>query len=218
MSRILTCSITAVIAVSLSGTVSGQSCGCADPGCTSGCCKSNCGCDGEGGVCCVGKAELVSVDKHCWKIECEDICVPSVRFPWERGGSPLRFLSSLKKEFGGCSSTCCDGNGCASGCQVCCPPDCDFSVTVKNPKKHTFECKECEYSLEPADGGKGCSNGACAASPTAAYEIAPQPDVPKPPAEPTVLKRDKESGKNRKMIFAGLNRVRDFRPAGFWKK
>jgi hypothetical protein len=23
--------------------------------------------------------------KHCWKVECETICIPPVRFPWQRG-------------------------------------------------------------------------------------------------------------------------------------
>ena len=138
---------------------------------------------------CVGSAELVDVEKNCWNVECEDICVPAVRFPWECGGNKLTLFSLFKKKYrkgcgyaactdagcdGGCSSAgCCDGSGCSAGCKVCVPPKCGFVRNVAVLRKEKYTSQECEYSLEIQDNGGcrgsyGCDGPGCAACAKAA--------------------------------------------------
>lgn len=146
------------------------------------------GCDRCRGPYCVGKSDIVDVEKHCWKIECEDVCIPAVRFPWECGGSKLTLFSLFKGKKGcgkagccdagcdgGCGSDCCNGTGCV----VCVPPKCGFVRRIHDLKKETYTCTECEYSLELVDAP--CGNcGACDAGvpPAVQPTATPQPKVP----------------------------------------
>ncbi|TWT88523.1 hypothetical protein Mal64_20060 [Pseudobythopirellula maris] len=98
-------------------------------------------CDACGSDTCYAEAEEVTVEKHCWEIECEKVCVPPVRFPWQCGGSKLTLFSWLDKNKCGdccsdgcCSEACCaDACGCGAGCceptcgcdGCCCDMDCD---------------------------------------------------------------------------------------------
>ena len=173
--------ITIIIAVALTSATTGQlqaQCDSCDSGCaacaTTCCSAPQCQAAGRccGGPRCVGKAEWVDVEEHCWKIECEDICVPAVRFPWEHGGNKLTLFSLFrcKKSCGksGCTDVSCDGGcsaaptcGCAGpcqGCADCVPPKCGFIVKVRDLKKETYETKACEYSIELVDPN---ANGCC---------------------------------------------------------
>ena len=163
------------------------------------------GCDAGCGDCCVAcpqcntscKTCKLTVDedevsKHCWKVECEEICVPRFVFPWQK--------------------TCCNPHANNGAC----------IRTVKVLKKHSYKCPECSYSWSAEDAGccggccddgcsscgdcnggcdSGCStcDGGCAAagtwmdsgsapaaaepqSPTPAGEGAPVPAVPEAPS------------------------------------
>lgn len=51
---------------------------------------------------CVPTPETIKVKKHCWDVECKDICIPHVRWPWEDCCAPpkcgkVRTVKVLKK-------------------------------------------------------------------------------------------------------------------------
>ncbi len=48
-----------------------------------------CGCP-QCGEPCVPKVEQVQEKKHCWKVECETICIPAIRLPWAWCEEPLK--------------------------------------------------------------------------------------------------------------------------------
>ena len=155
---------------------------CCEPdcGCESGCCGSGCCgacCDGCRD-CCVASAERVKVEKHCWCVECEKICVPKVVCPWAEGGSGLTLFNWFKKNRGcGCCvdsccagvccrcSDCCGGGGCCSGGCCCCKPRCGKVKCVRDLVKKTYECDACEYKWKirrlPPCCCEGCCSGGC---------------------------------------------------------
>ena len=117
---------------------------------------------------------MVDVEKHCWEVECEEVCIPAVRFPWEPGGNKLTLctLFKFKCDRGcnnpGCNVSKCDGGctapacsrptcGCAgAGCATCCPPKCGFVVAVRDLKKKNYTAKACEYSISMEDPRATC--------------------------------------------------------------
>lgn len=40
-------------------------------------------CPDCGHAVCVPSIEKVKEKKHCWRIECEQICIPHIRWPWQ---------------------------------------------------------------------------------------------------------------------------------------
>jgi len=206
MTRLFMIIAAVVLATAITNTLQAQSDAC-DSGCTScaapvGCCTAT-ACQAAGRCCggpkCVGKAEMVDVDKHCWKVECNEICVPAVRFPWERGGNKLTLCTLFKFRCDkgcdnpGCATSCCDGGctsgptcGCAgNGCATCLPPKCGFVKSIRDLKKETYTTQACEYSIGLVDNGEGgcdsCSAPGCTgcaaapiyAAPSTAYVIPP---------------------------------------------
>lgn len=100
------------------------------PKCNCSCCKLN-----------VSKGEE---EGYCWEIECEEICVPRVVFPWQ---NPKR----------SCDRDRCCGDGC---CRRCLKHNGAFVVHVKKPKKRKYKCPKCEYEWNLAHNGRCCS-GKC---------------------------------------------------------
>lgn len=154
---------------------------CSDPSCCAPECGDTgcCDCCGESGCCCgrdvcVATVEKEKVEKHCWKVECEKICVPKVVCPWGEGGSGLTLFSWMKKKSCNskcgdacCSDACCDcGKGCCNGgCDCCCvKPRCGKVKCVRDIKKEKYECEECVCKWEvrrlPCCDCGGCA-GAC---------------------------------------------------------
>lgn len=92
---------------------------------------------------CVVEVEKEEVDVTCFDVECETICIPPLRFPWECG--PLKkcgkvrtikkLITDKKKE------TVCTYDWSA----IACCPDC------RHRARGIFGC------------GKGCNDGCCAA-------------------------------------------------------
>lgn len=157
-------------------------------GCETGCCEPSCGCEAGCGDCCgcdcccrevcVASVEKEKVEKHCWKVECDKICIPKVVCPWGEGGSGLTLFSWMKKKGcnSGCGDACCAdvcGTGCCSRgccssgcCNGCCPkPRCGKVRCVRDIKKETYECDTCVCKWEikrlPPCCGDGCCGDAC---------------------------------------------------------
>lgn len=97
--------------------------------------------------------------KHCWNVETKAICIPKVRFPWEK--------------------SCCD-KGC--GKDGCVPPKCGRTKYVDILLKHEYECSTCKYSWDvdsyKHDGGQR-DKAAVYGEPTNADPTTPE----QPPAE-----------------------------------
>ncbi len=122
--------------------------------------------------CCTLSVDKVDVDKHCWEIECKQICIPRIVFPWQKPD---------------CCGRCVD-----NGARV---------KTIKVLKKHSYTCPECEYTWTPRNvgccgscgRGKSCGSRcgqvcdsdcdtACCAAP-AAIEMGLSVPVPAPVVE-----------------------------------
>ncbi len=58
-------------------------------------------CQSCGGTC-VLKAEQVEEDETCYDVECKEVCIPAVRFPWETCRTPkcgrVRLVTKLKED------------------------------------------------------------------------------------------------------------------------
>lgn len=83
---------------------------------------------------CKLKVEEGEESKSCWKVECKEICVPRIVWPWQK--------------------TCCNPHANNGACVK----------TVKVLVKHSYKCPTCEYSWSPEDGCSGdgcCSDGGC---------------------------------------------------------
>ena len=138
--------------------------------------------------CCEFKAEEAKEEKSCYKIECEEICVPRIVWPWQNrhlrsgkvrgcgsgcaGGCAGVGCSGGGCTADGCTAGSCGADGCAAGnCGSCfrCKPVCHRGarvIKVRTFKKHTYECPTCEYSWSlKKNGGNGCGGncGGCSA-------------------------------------------------------
>jgi hypothetical protein len=111
--------------------------------------------------CCNLKVDCVNEEKECFEIECEQICVPRVVFPWQK-----RRAQRNGSACGSCTSSC---DACAksrdssgNGCGACsCVNNGARVKTVKKLKKKSYKCPTCEYEWELACGA-GCGEGCCA--------------------------------------------------------
>jgi hypothetical protein len=116
------------------------------------------------------KTECGEVEKSCWEIECEEICIPRVVFPWQKWKA---------KRDGSCGS--CDA--CGDGRGSCCTVNNGARVkVVKKLKKKKYECPKCKYEWAPACGAQsGCSTcgqaDCCDANCDAAESEVPVPAV-----------------------------------------
>lgn len=53
-----------------------------EDGCVKGCCDSN-NCE-PCNVTCKFCIEKETKSRHCWKVECDYVCIPPVKFPWTK--------------------------------------------------------------------------------------------------------------------------------------
>ena len=178
---------------------------CCSNGCDDGCLS----CPSCQQFCCQLKSEPSEEERYCWKVECKEICVPRVVFPWQ----------NKKHRHGhgcsGCDSGCdsCSADGCCGGATCCDACRCNngaFVVKVKSLKKHKYTCPSCKYSWTPVEtcGGagccdSGCCDGGCDAGPAVMDDLQPEPaaapDVPPAPPEPTAL-----NGAKKRLSKAGF--------------
>jgi len=107
---------------------------------------------------CKLEAKEVEVEKKCYEIECETICVPRVVFPWQTGDC-CWFPWGKKKSHGNpCDS--CDGGG----CKVCtnCVHNGATVRKIKVLKTKSYKCPECQYSWSVEDAPScGCGDSGC---------------------------------------------------------
>ncbi|MCA9247376.1 MAG: hypothetical protein KDA42_09685 [Planctomycetales bacterium] len=144
-------------------------------GCDSGCCEVQCpNCDHT----CHFSVGTEPVDKHCYGVACEPICIPKVVFPWQK--------KCCNDGCGhGCKSGCDSGCDCASGACGCCAkceePNCSCVNNgacvryVRKLKKYEYQCEKCKYKWEAVPACGGCCDHGAAPAPEAA---------PAPPAVP----------------------------------
>ena len=118
------------------------------------------------GVCCFAcpdcrcklDAEEVEVEKSCFEVECETICVPKVVFPWQTGKGFCFGLFAGKK--GACDSCdACDGHGC-SDCTACVNNGAVLRK-VKVLKTKKYKCPACEYTWSAEESVMGCCDDGC---------------------------------------------------------
>ncbi len=114
-------------------------CGQSEAACPNGCrhvCP-RCGCE----MVCRTYASMEKVKDGCWDVECKDVCIPAVRFPWQK-----------------CAvNSSCDGLSCLPG-------KCGKVRTVQVLKRKDTEKDKCvyEHKVECACGcclgsGAGCA-------------------------------------------------------------
>jgi hypothetical protein len=166
----------------------------ADSPAVGGCACPDCGCDlngnacGHGGRCarccrgrdvCCPTVEEVTEEKSCWKVKCEQVCIPAVRLPWEPGGSKLTLFSWLRHSANchcGGPATCgeeCDG--CASAATAgCCAPKCGPVRCVAVLESESYEVKTCRCKWEIRHLRDCCDGecGTCAEAPLSEAEPA----------------------------------------------
>jgi hypothetical protein len=147
-------------------------CACGDENFRSECCGPD-GCvlaglcnDGCCGKVCRATVEQVTEERSCWKIGCEEICVPRVVCPWSAGGSGLTILDIFKKSHT-CSSSCRVGCGLPQRCgDIRCVrvlESVDYEVTKCKCKWDVGRCTSCYGPGGDCrfgdNGGDGCGCG-----------------------------------------------------------
>lgn len=130
-------------AMSLAASTAPAACGCGDST-EDGCCRAAC----------VYTPEKGTVEKHCWCVECKEICISEVRCPWEPGGSKLTCFSWLqffKQGPADCGDTC-GCSDCCGGCETdaccCAKPRCGKVLCVRDLKKEKYEVDVCKWKAE----------------------------------------------------------------------
>ncbi len=131
--------------------------------CTSKCCNK---CPRCGDVC-YPTVKKDKEKKHCWVVESEKICIPKVRFPWEKDCN----------ECGDCCS-----------CEKKCPqPKCGRTKCVKVLMKCEYSCPTCKYSWKAPP--RGCGKGGCDQASAGDEHNAPASARELPPQPPTEARR-----------------------------
>jgi hypothetical protein len=120
-------------------------------------CCPRCSCS-----CCKLKVDEGEHEKYCWEIECKEICVPRVVFPWQNPGLCRSEGCHAGRRAGGCDGcegcSSCAGGGCGGRCVK---HNGAFVVKVKIPKKHKYKCPKCEYEWEAVRKGRCCRGSGC---------------------------------------------------------
>jgi hypothetical protein len=103
--------------------------------CAQSCCDSNACCDDDCSECTL-TVECGKKAKECFDVECKTICIPPVRFPWQK-------KPGCDSCGGGCADSRCLIGCCASGCVA-------KSKVVRVVKKFEYECPALKYIWKPA--------------------------------------------------------------------
>jgi hypothetical protein len=164
--NVFVAAVTAMAVIFTVSTVQAGHKGCG-PSCST---PSNCYCDScatppcmNCKKVCITTAEVGEEEKHCWKVECKDKCIPAIRFPWESGSGGLTLFSWCEKK----DDCCCNKPVCE-----CLKPKCGKVICVKDIEKEKYKVPVCEYKSEiktvcspsnPCGGCKSCcTTPACA--------------------------------------------------------
>ena len=127
-------------------------------------------------------------EKSCWQVECEEICVPRVVFPWQK--------------------SCCDPTVNNGACVK----------VVKKLKKHKYECPTCEYSWTPKKVARcGCGGAGCASCGATAYEVVDGAERPVP-SEPATSQAEPPAQAAEAAVARGDETAPRTAPSpSFWK-
>jgi len=133
--------------------------------------------------------EMKTVKKHCWVVECEQLCPTLPKCPkWCWGCFSFCGGKCSKKACGsGCGEDAC-GAGCGDACGKGCPskrmvpPKCGKKRTVKKLVKKEYECEVPVYKCTACGACGSCGDG-CGeeAAPPAMPAEAPVPAVSRAP-------------------------------------
>lgn len=188
---------TLVFAAKMPSEAGESSCGCQSSKSTEPCCvdpcecckakmkvgkRATCVCDPDC-YCCESETKKVEVEKHCYNVCAEPVCVPPFRWPWEcRKDKCGKGCCSD----GGCD-TCC-GDTCCGGCEGCgccgtgsCGCSKGFSLfgclkcgkvrCINVLEKEKYKCEECVTEWKTVKkgccgccgkgSGCGCASGCC---------------------------------------------------------
>ncbi|MEQ8208854.1 MAG: hypothetical protein RH917_03410 [Lacipirellulaceae bacterium] len=182
---------TLLFATNLPAQAGESSCGCEEPCCVDPCecCKAKakvgkratCVCDPD---CykCESETKKEEVEKHCYNVCAEPVCVPPWRWPWE-----CRKDKCGKKccDEGCCDAdcdTCCGDTCCGGGCDGCSSCGCSSGFSLFGLKcgkvrcinvleKEKYKCEECVTKWKAVKkgccgccgkgSGCGCASGCC---------------------------------------------------------
>ncbi len=123
------------------------------------------------GNCCTLKAERVKEDKACYEVECVEICIPRVVFPWQK-------WHAARNRHADCDA-------CVDGCSACATVNNGARVkTVKRLKKRTDKCPACKYTWTPASNSD-CGDGRCCGDNCTNGRAASACDTPPIPVDAT---------------------------------
>lgn len=123
-----------LISVALASMSYAQAESCLKGTCDHGCCEAECPCCQYfcKHVCKLTK-ETEDEKKHCWNVQCKPICIPKIRFPWEKccqpKGATLKYVHVLKKHEYKCPS-----------CKYVWTPVC----------KECNSCDDCQSNVHPS--------------------------------------------------------------------
>lgn len=115
-------------------------------------------------TCCELNVKEVIESKHGWDVECEDVCVPRIVFPWQK--HHLRCCKTGKCAGArACTGECC-GRGCGGNAGGICKPIHNGArvVSVRKLRKLSFECPACKYEWTPKDKARNGCDGSCQCS------------------------------------------------------
>lgn len=129
-----------------------------------------------------------TVKKHCYCVECKDICIPKFRWPWEMCKSKgCGAHGCSDSNCTGCADGgCLNGHGSKCGGHHCKRSQCGEVRTINVLVKKEYECKECGCEWHIYCVGNGCADGCCTSGGAGhGGEVAPTPEdaeIPEPPA------------------------------------
>ncbi len=124
-------------------------------------CAGLCNRKGCGKVC-RSTMEEATEERSCWKVGCEEVCIPRVVCPWSEGGSGLTIFNRFKRKSSSACDACCDscsGAG-SSGSDCCGTPRCGDVRCVRVLDSEDYEvttCK-CKWDIDKCSTyyGPGC--------------------------------------------------------------
>lgn len=113
---------------------------CVAAGCSSACDQNGhcarCSQHFSGRDVCCPTMEEVTEEKTCWNVKCEKVCIPSVRMPWQPGGSRLTLFNWLCLPEAKCR------------CGSCCAPRCGTVRCVSVLESDSYEVTSCRCKWE----------------------------------------------------------------------
>lgn len=164
----------------------------------------DCCCPSCGEKVCLVEVKEKKVKKHCYKVECKEICIPKITFcwPWQKNKAGCGGCGGA--ECAGCTAGCADGSCTDPGCRDGnCGAGrsggaarCGKVKTVRVLKKVDYECKKCGYEWKIYNVGCGvagcasgdCASGDCAAPGPVRMKLEDTPEAAEPPQPPATAR------------------------------